>query len=182
MRAHSKTLALIPGLALALALAFGLALGLATADDAGPSPLAQEPLEKLDDPFVAVDRAALPRTPGRVVTRGPFTTVQVNVDALGNNIVGDAANEPSIAVDPADPSRMVIGWRQFDTVSSNFRQAGWGWSADGGASWTFPGVLEPGIFRSDPVVGVDNQGVFYYYSLGTPGGGSGYASRRFARS
>ncbi|MDH3402426.1 MAG: hypothetical protein OES32_09700 [Acidobacteriota bacterium] len=171
MRAHSKTLALIPGLALALALAFGLALGLATADDAGPSPLAQEPLEKLDDPFVAVDRAALPRTPGRVVTRGPFTTVQVNVDALGNNIVGDAANEPSIAVDPADPSRMVIGWRQFDTVSSNFRQAGWGWSADGGASWTFPGVLEPGIFRSDPVVGVDNQGVFYYYSLGTPGGG-----------
>jgi hypothetical protein len=29
-----------------------------------------------------------------------FASVQVNVDALGHNIVGDAANEPSIAVSP----------------------------------------------------------------------------------
>jgi len=53
-----------------------------------------------------------------------FTT-QVNVNASGQNIVGDAANEPNIAVDPLNPDRIVIGWRQFDNVNSSFRQAGW---------------------------------------------------------
>ena len=141
------------------------------------SALAQDPPrlaghdERPDDAFVAVDRASQPRSPGRVVTRGVFSSVQVNVDSLGNNIVGDAANEPSIAVDPNDPSRMVAGWRQFDTVTNNFRQAGWAYSHDGGATWTFPGSIEAGVFRSDPVVGVDNLGTFYYYSLAVPGGG-----------
>jgi hypothetical protein len=92
-------------------------------------------------------------------------TAQVNVDENGQNIVGDAANEPSIAVDPNDRNRMAIGWRQFDTVSSSFRQAGWGFTTDGGQSWTFPGVIEPGIFRSDPVLGADIYGNFYYNSL-----------------
>ena len=54
---------------------------------------------------------------------GPFTSFQVNVDASGNNITGDAANEPSIAVDPTNHNRMAIGWRQFNSVISNFRQA-----------------------------------------------------------
>ncbi len=100
-----------------------------------------------------------------VVERNGFVSVQVNVDAFGNNILGDAANEPSIAIDPTDPRRIVIGWRQFDTVSSNFRQAGWGYSHDAGQNWTFPGVLEPGVFRSDPVLAASPEGVFYYYSL-----------------
>jgi hypothetical protein len=98
------------------------------------------------------------------VTRDGFSSVQVNVAEGGLDIVGDAANEPSIAVDPTAPNRMVIGWRQFNSVASSFRQAGWGWSDDGGRSWTFPGVLEP-IFRSDPVLEVDAEGRFYYYSL-----------------
>ena len=63
------------------------------------------------------------------------------------------------------PGRIAIGWRQFDDVRSNFRQAGWGFSDDRGASWTFPGVLTPGNFRSDPVLGADADGRFYYYSL-----------------
>jgi len=98
-------------------------------------------------------------------TVGPYTSVQVNVNEFGYNIPGDAANEPSIAVDPTDPGRLAIGWRQFDTVESNFRQAGWGYSSDGGHTWIFPGVLESGIFRSDPVLDTDAQGTFYYYSL-----------------
>jgi hypothetical protein len=103
---------------------------------------------------------------GPVMTPGPGVwSVQVNVDGEGNNIVGDAANEPSLAVDPTDPRRMVIGWRQFDTVASSFRQAGWGYSHDAGATWTFPGVIEPGVFRSDPVLDVDHAGNFYYNSL-----------------
>ena len=94
-----------------------------------------------------------------------IVTTQVNVDENGQNIVGDAANEPSIAVDPNDPNRMAIGWRQFNTISSNFRQAGWGYTIDGGQTWTFPGVIEPGIFRSDPVLDSDADGNFYYNSL-----------------
>ena len=107
--------------------------------------------------------------PSRPVVRGAFTSVQVNVDGLGNDILSDAANEPSIAVDPTDPSRIVIGWRQFDNIASSFRQAGVGRSIDGGASWT-ASVIEPGIFRSDPVLGVDSAGRFFYYSLAVPGG------------
>jgi len=104
---------------------------------------------------------------------GPFRSVQVNVDRRGRNIVGDAANEPSIALDPTDPNKIVIGWRQFDSVQSDFRQAGWAYSHDGGQTWTFPGVLEPGVFRSDPVLDSDADGNFYYYSIRCPQAGCG---------
>lgn len=107
------------------------------------------------------------RSPGVRVAVGPYVSVQVNVDALGHNIVGDAANEPSIAVNPTNPMNMVIGWRQFYSVSSNFRQAGWAYTFNKGSSWTFPGVLTPNTFRSDPVLDVDASGVFYYQSLTT---------------
>ena len=52
------------------------------------------------------------------------TSYQVNVNAAGQNIPGDAANEPSICIDPTNPNRMAVGWRQFDTTNSNFRQSG----------------------------------------------------------
>lgn len=91
--------------------------------------------------------------------------VQVNVDSNGQNILGDAANEPSLAIDPANPDRMAIGWRQFDNVNSNFRQAGYGYTIDGGQTWTFPAVIEQGVFRSDPVLESDAAGTFYYNSL-----------------
>jgi hypothetical protein len=123
------------------------------------------PHEVPDDPYVAVPLAKRVTAPARRWQRDVHVAVQVNVDALGDNIVGDAANEPSIAVDPTDPDRMAIGWRQFDTITSNFRQAGWGYTSDGGATWTFPGVLEPGIFRSDPVLEADASGRFVYNSL-----------------
>jgi len=99
---------------------------------------------------------------------GIFTT-QVNVNSSGQNILGDAANEPNIAVDPSNPNRIVIGWRQFDNVNSNFRQAGWSYSSDAGLTWTFPGVINPGVFRSDPVLDYDSVGNFYYNSLTTDG-------------
>ncbi len=99
---------------------------------------------------------------------GIFTT-QVNVDSLGHNIVGDAANEPTIAIDPLNSNNMVIGWRQFDNVNSNFRQAGYAYTTDRGLTWTFPGKIDPGIFRSDPVLSYDTSGNFYYNSLTTDG-------------
>src|SRR5437588_4784898 len=96
---------------------------------------------------------------------GVFISYQVNVDANGMNIVGDAANECTISVDPTNTSKMAIGWRQFDSVLSNFRQGGWGYTTDAGMTWTFPGVLEPGVFRSDPVTNSDEAGTFFYLSL-----------------
>ena len=100
-----------------------------------------------------------------VSQEGPFTSHQVNVNASGLNITGDAANEPSISVDPTNHNRMVIGWRQFDSVTSNFRQGGYGYTSNGGTTWTFPGVLENNVFRSDPVLGCDDTGRFLYLSL-----------------
>ena len=94
-----------------------------------------------------------------------FTSVQVNVNSSGQNITGDAANEPSITVDPTNGNKMTIGWRQFNSVASNFRQAGYGFTTNGGASWTFPGVLENNVFRSDPVLDSDTAGTFFYLSL-----------------
>ena len=99
------------------------------------------------------------------LTKSIITITQVNVDSTGKNILGDAANEPNIAVNPLNPNNIVIGWRQFDNVTSNFRQAGWSYSTDAGHHWTFPGEIEAGIFRSDPVLDFDSAGNFYYNSL-----------------
>ena len=62
---------------------------------------------------------------------------QVNVNAAGQNIVGDAANEPSMCISPTNANYIAIGWRQFDTVT----------------------------FRSDPVLATDGNGVFYYLGI-----------------
>jgi hypothetical protein len=123
-----------------------------------------------DDDYIPVQREDQERSPAYNYSINNIFTVQVNVDQFGQNIVGDAANEPSIAVDPNNPNILAIGWRQFDTISSNFRQAGYAYSTDGGQTWTFPGAIEPGIFRSDPVLDADNNSNLFYYSLSTATG------------
>ncbi len=115
-----------------------------------------------------------------VVSFGRFTSVQVNVNGAGNNIVGDAANEPSIAVDPTDHDKMAIGWRQFDTIANNFRQSGVAQSTDGGLTWTFPGVIRPNEFASDPVLNTDADGNFYYLSLQPNRGPGNWACYMYA--
>jgi hypothetical protein len=122
-----------------------------------------EPLEKYEMPPMYIYR--LESSPRMISPYGPFVSYQVNVDANGNNIVGDAANEPSISVDPTNGNKMAIGWRQFNTWTSNFRQAGWGYTTDAGVHWTFPGVLQNNVFRSDPVTNSDETGNFFYLSL-----------------
>ena len=128
-----------------------------------PSPTLHH--EVKNDDYVPVDRSKQGRSPGYDYAMSNIYTVQVNVDENGQNIIGDAANEPSIAVDPNDHNKMVIGWRQFSTVSSDFRQAGYGYTTDDGLTWTFPGVIQPGFFRSDPVLDAGIDGKFYYNSL-----------------
>jgi hypothetical protein len=143
--------------------AFLLAVGALAQESAAP-PVYREAPEDAPAASAARDDSSA-RSPGMRAQRGGFVSVQVNVDGAGQNIVGDAGNEPSISIDPLNPDNIVIGWRQFDSITSNFRQAGWAFSHDGGQSWTFPGVIDPGQFRSDPVLDTDSVGTFYYNSL-----------------
>jgi len=138
-------------------------LGIAFGETVQRNPLANEPLERASDAPMFIWRTGASEP--MISQHGAFTSYQVNVDSNGQNITGDAANEPSIAVDPTDRNKMVIGWRQFDSVSSNFRQAGWGFTTDGGFSWMFPGVLQNNVFRSDPVLFSNDIGRFFYLSL-----------------
>src|SRR4029453_4939271 len=107
----------------------------------------------------------LEKGPRMISQFGLFTSFQVNVDADGNNILGDAANESSITVDPTNHNRMAIGWRNFNSLHSAFSPGGWGFTTHDGTTWTFPGVLENNVFRSDPVLGSDEAGNFFYLSL-----------------
>src|SRR5260370_23048261 len=127
-------------------------------------PLPTEPLEKYDNQPAAT-APVFGISPALVSRLGPYTSYQVNVDANGNNRVGDAANEPSICVDRHNPNRMSIGWRQFNSVASNFREAGFAYTTNGGTRWIAPGVLENNVFRSDPVMNSDTAGRFFYLSL-----------------
>ncbi len=122
------------------------------------------------DPYIPVARAARRTAPPYQRSGTHFSIRQVNTNDQGQNILGDAANEPSIAIDPTNPLRMAIGWRQFDTIASNFRQAGNAYSNDGGQTWIAPEPIEAGVFRSDPVLDADRDGNIHYNSLSTAGG------------
>src|SRR5438093_1078456 len=76
-------------------------------------PLPTEPHEKYDNPPAPLLLRRTGVSPGMITQEGPFVSHQVNVNGAGQNITGDAGNEPSISVDPTDHNRMVIGWRQF---------------------------------------------------------------------
>ena len=152
---------------LRLGLFTALSLLLAPADfsqTVARKPLPTEPLEKYDNaPAIAAPIKAI--SPALISQFDSYTSYQVNVDANGNNRVGDAANEPSICVDRNNPNRMSIGWRQFNSVTSNFREAGFAYTTNGGTRWIAPGVLQNNVFRSDPVLNSDTTGRFFYLSL-----------------
>src|SRR5436190_324387 len=138
-------------------------VAVASSQTLAPKPLPREPLEKYDNPPPLAPATAT--SPGLISQFGPYISYQVNINAIGNNIVGDAANEPSICVDPTNGNKMSIGWRQFDSISSNFRQAGFAHTINGGRAWISAGVLQHNVFRSDPVLNSDSTGHFFYLSL-----------------
>src|SRR5437879_377471 len=90
------------------------------------------PLEKYDNPPAPARK--IETSPRMISQFASFTSIQANVDANGQNILGDAANECTISVDPTDGNKKTIAWRQFNSVTSNFRQGGWGFTTDGGAT------------------------------------------------
>src|ERR1700739_435491 len=60
-------------------------------------PLPNEEHERYDDSPSSISGTGL--SPGMVSQHAGFTSYQVNVGSNGQNITGDAANEPSISVD-----------------------------------------------------------------------------------
>jgi hypothetical protein len=102
----------------------------------------------------------------QVIKFDGYISIQVNVNENGENIVDDAANEPSLAIDPLNPDNIVAAWRQFDTIETPKPEAGCAYSHDGGERWKFIGTLEnTGLFGTDPIVETDSEGNFYYLSL-----------------
>ena len=153
----------MPRASLRTLLIFISIVSVASSQTLAPKPLPKEPLEKYDNPPPLAPAVAT--SPGLISQFGPYTSYQVNVNASGNNIVGDAANEPSICVDPTNRNKMSIGWRQFDSIASNFRQAGFAHTINGGTTWISASVLQRNVFRSDPVLNSDSAGRFFYLSL-----------------
>lgn len=147
-------------IALPLAITFAPPAGVA----AVAAPGRAEPMERYGDPPGIPATAVRAARAMSTITFNGYTSIQVNVNTSQLDIIGDAANEPSIVVDPNNHNRMVIGWRQFDTIASNFRQAGFGFTSNGGATWT-TGKINAGVFRSDPVLDADGSGHFVYNSL-----------------
>lgn len=152
---------------IALAVLFAAPLPTLAQTGTGEPPIG--PLESRDPSTKRLPAGPL-RSPAAMAASGGFMSVQANVDENGMNILNDAGNEPSIAVDPTAPLRMAVGWRQFGNIQSSFRQAGWAWSTDGGRTWSGMDIIEPSIFRSDPVLTADANGTFYYLSLEVTGG------------
>ena len=112
-------------------LSFGIAPAQREAEKGGKAIIELEENELIDPP---APPGPILTGPKASVVFGSYVSYQVNVDGGQNNILNDAANEPSIWVDPNNHNRIAIGWRQFDNISSNFRQGGYGYTTNGG-SW-----------------------------------------------
>ncbi|HAF47301.1 MAG TPA: hypothetical protein DCG83_06420, partial [Cryomorphaceae bacterium] len=68
--------------------------------------------------------------------------------------------EPSIAVDPTNPSNIYAG-----SVLNNFYQ-----STDGGTTWTTETLTSPYGVWGDPVLHADRSGRIYFFHLSDPEG------------
>jgi hypothetical protein len=99
---------------------------------------------------------------GHAPQSAPVGGVQVNVDGNGRNIVGDAASQPSLVVDPRDPKHILVAWQQFDSVNSNFTQAAWSESRDGGRTWKALEYLERATYRRNPILAPSPDGTLYW--------------------
>src|ERR1051326_970571 len=71
------------------------AVAIASGQAEQPRLLPTEPLEQYDNPPAPSPLWGIGVSPGMVTQEGVFISHQVNVNASGMNIIGDAANEPS---------------------------------------------------------------------------------------
>lgn len=79
---------------------------------------------------------------------------------LNQDATTQLQNEEQVAVDPTNPDNLVAVWRDFRL---GYRQIGWGYSHDGGVSWTDGGLIGglPYDWNSDPAIVANSSGRFY---------------------
>lgn len=79
---------------------------------------------------------------------------------LNSDTTTELQNEEQVAINPTDANNMVAVWRDFRL---GYRQVAWGYTFDGGATWTDGGLfVEPNYpYQSDPGVTADRHGNFY---------------------
>jgi FlgD Ig-like domain len=101
------------------------------------------------------------------------TTEFVNADEwvntrINTDTTSQLQNEQQIVANPTNPLNLVAVWRDFRL---GYRQVGYGYSFDGGLTWTNPGLfVDPHYPRdSDPALTVSTDGVFYAMLLAYTG-------------
>jgi Putative Ig domain/Bacterial Ig domain len=96
------------------------------------------------------------RTSFQVIASTAGTNVQVSSNVQGQN-------EPSVAIDPSHPQRLVVG---TNDMSPGFAWLGSYASPDGGLTWTAGAVPHTNLtsfsYASDPSVLFDKKGALYY--------------------
>ena len=102
-------------------------------------------------------------------TEGDYVTPEFLLPTLFDNIrvCQDITNqrqvEVSIDVNPIDPDNIVAAWIDFSYDA--FAHVAYGYSFDGGQTWTDGGFMPINIgeypFQGDPAVAADNDGNFF---------------------
>jgi hypothetical protein len=92
-----------------------------------------------------------------------WTNIRLNSDTSTQ-----LQNEQQIVVNPTNPMQLAAIWRDFRL---GYRQVGYGYSTDGGQTWTNPGLfVDPHYANdSDPALAVSATGTFYAMLLAYTG-------------
>lgn len=87
---------------------------------------------------------------------------------INDDNTGELQNEQQIVVNPTNPLNLVSVWRDFRL---GYRQVGYGYTLDGGRTWTNPGLfVDPHYPRdSDPALTVNAAGTFFAMLLAYTG-------------
>jgi hypothetical protein len=87
---------------------------------------------------------------------------------LNEDTTTELQNEQQIVVNPTNPENLVAVWRDFRL---GYRQVGYGYSFDGGLTWTNPGLfVDPHYPRdSDPALTVNAEGDYFAMLLAYTG-------------
>ncbi len=87
---------------------------------------------------------------------------------INTDTTAQLQNEQQVVVNPTNPLNLVSVWRDFRL---GYRQVGYGYSMDGGRTWTNPGLfVNPHYPRdSDPALTVSADGTFYAMLLSYTG-------------
>lgn len=117
-------------------------------------------MKRLTYVLLAVTLVALAALPAAAQD---WINVRLNAD-----ITQQLQNEQQVVVNPTNPLNLVAIWRDFRL---GYRQVAWGYTFDGGRTWTNPGLfVDPHYANdSDPALTVNAEGDFFAMLLAYTG-------------